>query len=53
MAYVTPQNRVNQLLAGTNITLSPTNGIGTVTVSSSGGAGATGDTKEDKQEDSK
>ena len=44
MAYVTPQNRVNQLLAGTNITLSPTNGIGTVTVSSSGGAGSTGPT---------
>ena len=44
MAYVTPQNRVNQLLAGTNITLSPTNGIGTVTVSSSGGVGSTGPT---------
>lgn len=44
MAYVTPQSRVTQLVAGTNITLSPTNGLGTVTISSSGGAGSTGPT---------
>jgi hypothetical protein len=44
MAFVTPQNKVNQLLAGSNITLSPTNGIGIVTVSSSGGGGGTGPT---------
>jgi len=43
MAFVTPQNKVNQLLAGSNITLSPTNGIGIVTVSSAGG-GSTGPT---------
>jgi hypothetical protein len=44
MAYAVPQNRVNQLLAGANITLSPTNGIGTVTITSTGGGttGATG-----------
>lgn len=44
MAFVTPQNKVNQLLAGANITLSPTNGIGIVTVTSTGGGttGATG-----------
>jgi len=43
MAYAVPQNRVNQLLAGANITLSPTNGIGTVTVTSTGGGiGPTG-----------
>jgi hypothetical protein len=44
MAFAVPQNRVTQLLAGTNITLSPTNGLGTVTISSSGGAGSTGPT---------
>ena len=43
MAFVVPQNKVNQLLAGANITLSPTNGIGVVTVASTGG-GATGPT---------
>ena len=43
MAYAVPQNKVSQLLAGANITLSPTNGIGTVTVTSTGG-GATGPT---------
>jgi len=43
MAFAVPQNKVSQLLAGANITLSPTNGIGTVTVSSTGG-GATGPT---------
>lgn len=43
MAFVVPQNKVNQLLAGANITLSPTNGIGIVTVTSTGG-GATGAT---------
>lgn len=43
MAFVVPQNKVNQLLAGANITLSPTNGIGIVTVTSTGG-GATGPT---------
>lgn len=44
MAFVVPQNKVNQLLAGTNITLSPTNGIGIVTVTSAGGVGSTGPT---------
>lgn len=44
MAFAVPQNKVSQLLAGTNITLSPTNGIGTVTVTASGGGGATGPT---------
>ena len=43
MAFVVPQNKVNQLLAGSNITLSPTNGIGIVTVTSAGG-GSTGPT---------
>ena len=43
MAFVVPQNKVNQLLAGSNITLSPTNGIGIVTVTSVGG-GTTGPT---------
>jgi hypothetical protein len=43
MAFAVPQNKVNQLLAGSNITLSPTNGIGIVTVTSAGG-GSTGPT---------
>lgn len=43
MAFAVPQNKVTQLLAGANITLSPTNGIGIVTVTSTGG-GATGPT---------
>lgn len=33
---------VSQLIAGTNITLSPTNGLGTVTINSSGGSGSPG-----------
>lgn len=33
---------VNQILAGSNITLSPTNGLGTVTINSSGGGGGGG-----------
>lgn len=44
MAFAVPQNKVSQLLAGTNITLSPTDGIGVVTITSSGGVGATGAT---------
>ena len=44
MAFVVPQNKVSQLLAGTNITLSPTNGVGIVTVTASGGGGGTGPT---------
>lgn len=44
MAFAVPQNKVSQLLAGTNITLSPTDGIGIVTITSSGGVGATGAT---------
>jgi len=44
MAFAVPQNKVSQLLAGTNITLSPIDGIGTVTVTSSGGVGPTGAT---------
>jgi len=43
MAFAVPQNKVSQLLAGANITLSPTNGIGVVTVASTGG-GSTGPT---------
>jgi hypothetical protein len=43
MAFAVPQNKVSQLLAGANITLSPTNGIGIVTVTSTGG-GSTGPT---------
>jgi len=43
MAFAVPQNKVSQLLAGANITLSPTNGIGVVTVTSTGG-GSTGPT---------
>ena len=44
MAFAVPQNKVSQLLAGANVTLSPTDGIGTVTVTSSGGVGPTGAT---------
>jgi len=43
MAFAVPQNKVTQLLAGANITLSPTDGIGTVTVTGVGG-GSTGPT---------
>ena len=35
---------VTQLLAGSNITLSPTNGVGQVTISSTGGSGGSGNT---------
>jgi hypothetical protein len=35
---------VTQLLAGPNITLSPTNGLGQVTITSTGGGGGTGNT---------
>jgi hypothetical protein len=35
---------VTQLLAGPNITLSPTNGVGQVTISSTGGSGGSGNT---------
>jgi len=35
---------VTQLLAGPNISLSPTNGLGQVTISSTGGGGGTGNT---------
>lgn len=35
---------VTQLLAGSNITLSPTNGLGQVTITSTGGGGGTGNT---------
>jgi len=35
---------VTQLLAGANISLSPTNGLGQVTISSTGGGGGTGNT---------
>ena len=35
---------VTQLLAGPNVTLSPTNGLGQVTISSTGGGGGTGNT---------
>lgn len=35
---------VTQLLAGSNISLSPTNGLGQVTISSTGGGGGTGNT---------
>jgi hypothetical protein len=44
MAFAVPQNKVTQLVAGTNITLSPTDGIGIVTVTASGGGGGTGPT---------
>ncbi len=40
-AQPTPVAGVKRLVAGTNITLSPTNGTGTVTVNSSGGGGGT------------
>jgi len=42
MAFAVPYNRVNQLLAGVNMALSPADGIGTVTVSSVGSVGPTG-----------
>jgi len=42
MAYAVPYNRVNQLIAGINMALSPAEGIGTVTVSSVGSVGPTG-----------
>ena len=35
---------VTQIIAGTNITLSPTNGVGQVTISSTGGSGGSGNT---------
>jgi hypothetical protein len=45
MSFPVPQEDVNKLVAGTNITLLPASGLGTVTISSSGsGGGATGPT---------
>lgn len=46
MAFPVPQEDVSKLIAGTNITLLPASGIGSVTISSSGsgGGGATGPT---------